>query len=274
MALGGIPFYLENIRKGESFALTIERLCFSPTGALHNEYDNLFKALFNNAEVHQQIVAVLAAYPLGLSHNEILEKTNQKQNNGAYQRAIEELIVSNFISENTPFNKKKRGIFYRLTDEYSIFYHRFIKPNKKYTTGLWQQLSESQTYKIWSGYAFELFCHKHIDSIKQVLGISAVFTEISSLSLLANETTGGLQIDLLIDRKDACINLCEIKFHNAPFTISKDYYEQLAAKRARFIAHTGTKKQVFITFISNHGLSPNAYSKELIDSEIKLSELI
>jgi uncharacterized protein len=274
MALGGIPFYLENIRKGESFAVAIERLCFSPTGALHNEYDNLFKALFNNAEVHQQIVAILAAHPSGLSHKEILEKTNQKQSNGSYQRAIEELLVSDFVSENTPFGKKKRGTFYRLTDEYAIFYHRFIKPNKKYTAGLWQQLAESQTYKIWSGYAFELFCHKHIDTIKHALGISAVFTEIYSLYLPANETADGLQIDLLIDRKDACINLCEIKFHSAPFTISKDYYEQLTAKRARFIAHTGTQKQVFITFISNHGLSPNAYAKELIDSEIKLSDLL
>jgi uncharacterized protein (DUF3820 family) len=270
MSLGGIPFYLENIRKGESFAVAIERLCFSPNGALHNEYDNLFKALFNNAEVHQQIVATLAAHSSGLSHSEILEKMNQKQNNGSYQRAIEELIVS----ETMPFGKKKRGILYRLTDEYSIFYHRFIKPNKKYTQGIWQQLAESQAYKIWSGFAFENFCHKHIDAIKQALGISAVFTEICNLSIPANETAEGVQIDLLIDRKDACINLCEIKFHNAAFTISKDYYEQLLAKRAKFIAHTGTKKQVFITFISNHGLTPNAYAKELVDTEIRLSELI
>jgi uncharacterized protein len=274
MSLGGIPFYLENIRKGESFAVAIERLCFSPNGALHNEYDNLFKALFNNAEVHQQIVATLAAHPSGLSHGEILDKMNQKQSNGSYQRAIDELIVSDFVTETTPFGKKKRGVLYRLTDEYSIFYHRFIKPSKKYTQGMWQQLAESQAYKIWSGFAFENFCHKHIDAIKQTLGISAVFTEIYSLAIPANETAEGVQIDLLIDRKDASINLCEIKFHNAPFTISKAYYQQLLAKRARFIAHTGTKKQVFITFISNHGLTQNAYAKEIIDAEIRLAELV
>ncbi len=274
MSLGGIPFYLENIRKGESFALAIERLCFSPKGALHNEYDNLFKALFSNAEVHQQIVATLAAHPSGLSHSEILEKMKQKQSNGSYQRAIEELIVSDFVVESTPFGKKKRGTIYRLVDEYSIFYHRFIKPNKKYTQGLWQQLAESQAYKIWSGFAFETFCHKHIDAIKQALGISAVFTEIYSLNIPANETAESVQIDLLIDRKDACINLCEIKFHNTPFSISKDYYEQLLAKRARFIAHTGTKKQVFITFISNYPLAANAYSNEIIDVAISLEEFV
>ena len=274
MALGGIPFYLENIRKGESFAAVIERLCFALTGALYNEYDNLFKALFNNAEMHQQIVAVLAAQPSGLSHSEILAKMNQKQSSGSYQRAIDELLVSDFVTEITPFGKRKRGVLYKLTDEYTIFYHRFIKTNKKYTQGVWQQLAESQAYKTWSGLAFENFCYKHIDAIKQTLGISSVFTEIYNLSILANESAEGVQIDLLIDRKDACINLCEIKFYNAPFTISKTYYETLLAKRALFIAHTKTKKQVFITFISNHGLVENAYAKEAVDIELKLSDLL
>jgi uncharacterized protein len=274
MTLGGIPFYLENLRKGESFAAAIERLCFSPTGILHNEYDNLFKALFNNAEVHQQIVATLAAHPNGMSHADILQKMNMKQPSGSYQRAIEELIVSDFITENTPFGKKKRGVLYRITDEYSVFYHRFIKPNRKYTVGMWQQLAESQAYKIWSGYAFETLCHKHIDALKKALGISAVYTEIYSLNMAANDTAEGVQIDLLIDRKDGCINLCEIKFHSGVFTITKAYYEQLLEKRQRFIEHTNTKKQVFLTFITNHGLAANAYAKEIVDADVRLEQLM
>jgi uncharacterized protein len=274
MTLGGIPFYLENIKRGESFAAAIERLCFSPTGILHNEYDNLFKALFNNAEVHQQIVATLAAHPYGMSHAEILQNMGMNQPTGSYQRAIEELIISDFVIENTSFGKKKRGSLYRLVDEYSIFFHRFIKLNKKYTQGMWQQLAESQSYKIWSGYAFETFCHKHIDALKQVLGIAAVFTEIYSLSISNSAEADGLQIDLLIDRKDGCINLCEIKFHNGVFTISKEYYQQLVEKRQRFIDHTGTKKQVFLTFITNHGIAANAYSREIVDVEIRLEQLL
>jgi uncharacterized protein len=274
MSLGGIPFYLENLRKGESFAASIERLCFSPTGILHNEYDNLFKALFNNAEVHQQIVAVLAMHPYGMSHAEILQKMGIKQATGSYQRAIEELIISDFVVENTPFGKKKRGAIYRLIDEYSIFYHRFIKPNKKYTQGMWQQLSESQSYKIWAGYAFESFCHKHIDAIKRALGIAAVFTEIYSLNMPNTDDVEGVQIDLLIDRKDDCINLCEIKFHSGVFTITKDYYQQLIEKKQRFIAQTGTKKQVFLTFITNHGITSNAYASEVVDVDIRLEQLL
>lgn len=274
MTLGGIPFYLENIRKGESFAQTIERLCFSPTGILYNEYDNLFKALFNNAELHQQIVGILATHHQGMSHQEILNKLDKKQADGSYQRAIEELLVSDFIIETTPFGKKKRGKTYRLIDEFSIFYHRFMKPNRKYTQGIWLQLAESQGFKIWSGLAFETLCHKHIDLIKKALGISSVYTEISGFQMAATPEAEGVQIDLLIDRKDNCINLCEIKFHHLPFSINKDYYQQLLTKKERFKQHSGTKKQVFLTFISNHGLLPNAYANEIVDVSLSLEDLV
>jgi uncharacterized protein len=274
MTLGGIPFYLENLRRGESFAVAIERICFSPNGILHNEYTNLFQALFNNAEIHQQIVAVLAGRPHGMSHAEILQQIGMQQPTGSYQRAIEELIISNFLIENSPFGKKKKGSTYRLIDEYSVFYHRFIKPNKKYTPGMWLLLAESQAYKIWAGYAFETLCHKHIDSIKRVLGIAAVYTEINSLHIPATPEAAGFQIDLLIDRKDDCVNLCEIKFYSSPFTITKEYYQQLVEKRQRFIDYTGTKKQVFLTFITNHGVVPNAYSGEIVDAEVRLESLL
>lgn len=294
MALGGIPFYLENLRKGESFAAAIERICFAPNGILHNEYNNLYQALFNNAEMHQQIVAALSTRHYGMLHAEILKEMGMSQPTGSYQRAMEELIVSDFVVENTPLGKQKRGSTYRLVDEYSIFYHRFIQPNKKYSPGIWQQLAESQSYKIWAGYAFENLCHKHIDAIKRALGIAAVYTEISSLRIPASDEApglsaealpadkksrqtgakGGFQIDLLIDRKDNAINLCEIKFHSGPFTITPAYYQQLIEKRQRFIDHTGTSKQVFLTFITNHGITPNAYAQDVVDAEVRLAQLL
>lgn len=274
MALGGIPFYLENLRKGESFSTAIERLCFAPTGILHNEYHNLYQALFNNAEIHQQIVEALSTRHYGMLHAEILQEIGIKQASGSYQRAMEELIVSDFVVENTPLGKQKRGSTYRLVDEYSIFYHRFIHAHKKYSPGVWQQLAESQSYKIWAGYAFETLCHKHVDAIKRVLGIAAVYTEISSMRVPATDGVPGFQIDLLIDRKDDSINLCEIKFHCGPFTITPAYYQQLIEKRQRFIDYTGTKKQVFLTFITNFGVTPNTYAQDVVDAEVPLAQLL
>jgi len=273
MVLGGIPFYLENLRKGESFPVAIERICFSPKGLLHNEYRNLYQALFKNSDLHQSIVAVLAARQYGMTRKELLQELNHPST-GTFQRSLEELMVSDFVIESIPFGKKKRGSFYRLVDEYSIFYHRFIKPNRRFTDGIWLQLSSSQSYKIWTGFAFELLCFKHINVIKKALGISAVYTEISSLRIPATEITDGFQVDLLIDRKDDAINICEVKFYASTFTINKTYYQQLLQKRDRFIQYTGTKKQVFLTFITNHGLTNNAYAREVVDVTLTLEHIM
>ena len=273
MSLGGIPFYLENLRKGESFSSAIERMCFSLSGILKNEYKNLYQALFNHADLHQSIVAALSAQPYGIDRTVILKKLNIKKN-GSYHRALEELIVSDFVTENIPFQKKKKGSVYRLIDEYSLFYHSFIKANQKYIPGMWQQIAQSQAYKIWTGYAFENLCHKHISEIKQALGIGAVYTEISSFRIPGTPEQKGIQIDLLIDRKDDSINICEVKFHRGPYSIDKAYYEKLIDTRQRFIEFTGTRKQVFITLITNHGVKENAYSREIVDSEVTLSDLI
>jgi hypothetical protein len=183
-------------------------------------------------------------------------------------------MISGFVSEENLYGRKKRGSLYRLTDEYSIFYHRFIKPNSKYIKGMWQQLSVSQSYKIWTGYAFESICFKHIDALKSAMGISAVYTEISSMRVVGDKERKGFQVDLIIDRKDDTINLCEVKYYNGPFKITKAYAKQLIYRRQQFIEHTGTRKQVFITFITNYGLNENEYSREVVDSHVELSEIL
>ena len=224
--------------------------------------------------MHVQILTALSDRQYGMTHTEIMQKMGLKQSTGSYQRAIEDLLVSDFIVETASFGKKKRGSIYRLMDEFTIFYHRFMKPNRKYTQGLWQQLAETQSFKIWAGYAFETLCHKHIDVIKRSLGISAVYTEIFSISVPNSQTIQGFQIDLLIDRKDNCINLCEIKFYSGAYTITKEEYEQMLALRQRFIDYTDTKKQVFLTYITNHGVAPNGYAREIVDAEVRLEDLL
>ncbi len=273
MILGGIPYYLEQLKRGESSTIAIERLCFFNDGKLKNEYQNLYKALFKNAENHEAIVKVLANTKSGLTRNEIIKNTKIKTG-GPYNRTIDDLLQSGFIKEFIPFNRKKRGVIYKLNDEYSIFYHKFIKPNSNYTNGMWSQLAASQTYKIWSGYSFELLCFNHIDSIKKALGIAAVFTKISSLRIEGNKYEKGFQIDLIIDRNDAVINLCEIKYYAASFKIDKKYAKELTERKQRFIEHTKTKKQVFTTFITNHPIFENEYKRDVVAVNISLEDFI
>src|SRR5690606_892212 len=113
---------------------------------------------------------------------------------------------------------------------------------KRYTKGMWNQLATTQAYKIWLGYAFETFCYKHITEIKRALGIEAVYTEIATLRVKGNKKKGGFQLDLIIDRMDNTINLCELKFYAAPFSIDKKYGEWLNERKQAFQDETQTKK--------------------------------
>lgn len=138
---------------------------------------------------------------------------------------------------------------------------------------MWLQISASQSYKIWSGFAFEGICLKHIDNIKKSLGISGVYTKSYSFKFTGNKYTKGFQIDLVLDRKDGIINLCEIKYYASVFKIDKKYANHLTERRQEFINQTQTKKQVFNTIITNHGLFQNEYSLDVIDSMIELDDL-
>lgn len=273
MIMGGIPYYLEQIKKGESVAQIIARLCFSETGVLRNEYNNLYKALFENPENHEAIVAALAKSTMGLNRSEILAKS-KVDSGGPYTRAMEDLMVSGFVQEVTAFGRKKRGSTYRLMDEYSVFYHKFIKPNSRKNEDVWKTIYGSQAYASWAGFAFETLCHRHIDQIKSILGISGIYTEHYSYRKQGNSLQQGSQIDLVIDRKDKAINLCECKFYNAEYTITKEYAEKLRNRKQHFINDTKTKKSIYNTLITNYGLAKNEYYLDVVDTEIEVSQLM
>lgn len=272
MVMGGIPYYLEHVRKGESVAAVIDRLCFSEGGLLISEYQNLYKALFKPANDHEAVVDVLAKSRNGLTREELILQSGVKSG-GPYQRVMEDLLLTGFVREEIPFGRKKRGSVYRLADEYSLFYHRFIKLYRKNTPKQWLQLAVAQSYKIWSGYAFENLCLKNVPRIKAALGIRGVYTEASNLYVVGNENTQGFQIDLLIDRKDDAINLVEIKYYSGPFSIDKKYAEELRQKIAAFRTYTGTRKQIFLTMLTNEKILENAYSRELVDAQLTLEDL-
>ncbi len=271
MTMGGIPFYLEQIRRGESPRACVARMCFKSGGILKIEYDNLYKALIEHPAFHESVVAVLAHSKSGLTREEIIKKSKVSPG-GPIQRTLDELKISGFIIEENQFSRKKRGSIYRLIDEYSVFYHRFIKGQKSTKSDLWSQLSASQSYKTWTGYAFETLCLKHLEEIKKALGIAKVYTETSTYQY--QDDHEGMWIDFIIDRKDATINLCECKYYDAPFELSKTYAAELQKRKSVFREKTNTRKSLFTTMITNHPIKVNQYSLEVIDVNITVSELM
>ncbi|MEI9959047.1 MAG: ATP-binding protein [Ferruginibacter sp.] len=272
MIMGGIPYYLKEIKKGASVAQNTDRICFKKNGLLKTEFEKLFNSLFTNADSHIAIVKALASKWKGLTRNDILYSTGFTDG-GNITKVLEELEMSAFISTTQPFGKTKKDKLFRLSDPYSLFYLHFIAAQKKAVEGVFLNISKSPKWQSWCGYAFENTCLSHVDKIINALGIKAIYTETAGYIQKGNSKEQGIQIDLLIDRADRVINICEIKFYDAPFTITKDYAAKLRTAIARFRNATATKKSLFLTMITTYGVEKNIYASELVQNEITLDDL-
>jgi uncharacterized protein len=267
MVLGGIPHYLKEIRPGESFEQAVDRICFSKDGLLRNEFSELYGSLFHKFESHLAVVKALSSKKEGLSRTEIIEKS-KLSSGGTTTLVLQELEESGFIMGYVPFDKNKKEIVYKLADEFTVFYFKFIEKSRASGAGSWIKFSSGTSWKSWSGFAFEALCHKHINQIKAALGISVIHTEVSAWRA-KNEA----QIDLLIDRADHCMNLCEMKFYEGEFIIDKKYAAELQRKTHVFKEKTKTRKSIFITMVTAFGVKANEYKLSRIQNEVVLEDL-
>jgi uncharacterized protein len=272
MVTGGVPHYLKNIQAGESTTQVIDRLCFTKDGLLRNEFKDLYPALFGRADKHIAVIRALANKQSGLTRSEIIDVCSFKSG-GTVSKILDELEESSFITEYLPFGKTMKESIFKLTDEYSLFYLKFIENSKSKGAGTWQLKSTGQSWKTWCGFAFENICLKHIAEIKKTLGISGVYSEQSVWRYTPKADETGVQIDLLIDRQDNCINLVELKFYNTVWVLDKADADNLATKRQVFIEKTGTKKTIFITLITTLGAKSNEYYLQMVQNQLTMTAL-
>jgi AAA+ ATPase superfamily predicted ATPase len=266
IAIGGIPHYLNKIEKGESVVQTIQRLCFDVNGDLVNEFEEIFESLFTHSSSHISMVRALAQTNKGLTREELIVQSNL-HTGGSFTQALEELIASGFVSKYAALNKKSKNTLYRLSDEYSRFYLKYIEPNKNQGANFWKTLFQSQSYLSWAGFNFETICLKHINQIKKALKIEGIHSVNSSW------TSKGTQIDLVIKRDDHWINLCEMKFHSSEYTIEKSELENLRNKITLFKNETRTKDVVAITMITTFGVTENANFHEIVENSFTMDVL-
>jgi uncharacterized protein len=272
MALGGVPHYLKQVKPGMSAAQVIDAACFSKNGFLHTEFDDLFRALFDTSDRHMKVVRTLAAKPIGLTRNELI-KACKLQSGGSTTKLLDDLTESGFITPCVPWGKLAKDSIYKLTDEYARFYIKFIEPNRAGGKGTWMKLAATPSWKSWSGLAFEVISQKHTDAIKMALGISGIYTSTAIWKGKAGRGAQSVQIDLLLDRQDYCINICEMKFYAAPFVIDKKYAAELQQKLHQFKLQTNTRKQLFLTMVTCFGIEPNIYATGLVQHTVTANDL-
>lgn len=269
LVTGGIPFYLDAVRKGESVQQFVDRACFQKEGPLTLEYHALFESLFDNSERHYQLVEALYDKKTGLTRKELIEKTKMASG-GTLSKTLYELEESGFIESFIPYMANKTKAWYKLTDHFILFYLKFMKagPSAK----KWVNVINSPSWKSWSGLAFERLCFYHIKEIQRALRIETIESTVSAWQIKSK--AGGAQIDMLIDRADKIVNVCEIKFYQAEFTITKDYAKKLRNKVSKFSELPANKrKNHFISMITPQGVTKNEYYYELVQNEVVMEDL-
>jgi hypothetical protein len=280
MALGGVPQYLLQVPRGLSASQAIGEVCFGPSGYLSDEFDRLFSSLFDESRQHIQLVRTAARTRKGATRDELMRGAGM-ESGGRLSRQLGELEAAGFLARLVPYGKKSREATYRLIDEYTLFYLKWIDGLPPATlrargSKYWLAKAGSPSYRAWAGYAFEGICLKHSAEIEAALGIDGMANEVGTWHYRPSRgsSDSGAQVDMLIDRPDGVINLCEVKYAAEEFRLTKSYAKDLANKVDVFKERTGTKKEVVVTLITTHGLRPGLWNDEVIDNVVTADALM
>lgn len=256
--MGGVPYYLGLLDKDKGVEANIDRLFFAEHGELKREYPRLYTSLFRNSDIYMKVIEALASCWQGLTRKQISEKINSASG-GTLTKIIRELINCDFVrGYNTRERKiKQKDQIYQLTDLYTLFYMQFCQ---KATTDehYWTNMMGRPLQNTWFGLAFERVCMLHIPQIKQKLGIDRIHTEYYSWR--SKESVPAAQIDFIIERADNLTHVCEIKYSQMPYTVTKDEESRIRNRIADFIAETNIRTGIMPTLITTYGLRANAHS--------------
>lgn len=263
MILGGIPYYLHLLDKSLSLAQNVDRLFFEESALLADEFNNLYSSLFKKAGEYVKIITLLSKKKSGYTRSELTESLKLKTG-GGFTRRLEELEQCGFIRKYLPISGKTH--IYQLVDFFTLFYLQFGGEKATFDSNMWMHLQTSSKYNTWLGLSFERLCFAHIHQIQHALGISGVGTKTYALQ------TSSAQMNMVIDRADNIVNLCEMKYTGCAFALSKTEAEKLQ-KRISELSLLLHKKGVMAVLITDSSAKRNEYYNQLIYNNITLKDL-
>ena len=270
MIVGGVPYYLRYFRKGLSLSQNVDSLFFSEDAKLKYEYDRLFSSAFSNPGIVKSVVDFLYTKNAGYTRKEITEGLHITDG-GTITACLNALVSGDFVMKYVPFGTSRKQEHYRLIDLFCIFYLRFVRGTQGMSDLFWEQNVKSQPVVSWRGIAFENLCFRHIRQIKKALGISGVASRQSAWSKRGDDIDGA-QIDMLIDRNDNIVNMCELKFYSEEFAVNREYYRTIMHRMELLSAELPKKTAIHSTLITTYGLEYNEYSG-IFDRVVPLDDL-
>ena len=271
MFLGGIPFYLSLLEPKKSLVQNIDMLCFRRGGELQMEFNELYNALFSDADSYVEVVKLLAAHRNGLTKSEL--SSFLKFDGSRLAKILINLERCDFVIKFRYYRKKTKDCVYKLIDFYTLFYLKYIEPNiENFDEQWWSRNYNSHSVESWQGLTFELLCLMHIPQIRKALGINGIATDISAWFYRGESGLRGSQVDLIIERADRIIHLCEVKFSVGKYRISADLEQKIRERMMLFREKTHTTKSLTNIFITTYGVLLGEHSS-VVDGEVTLDDL-
>ena len=270
MVMGGIPYYWNYLQKDKSPAQNINDMFFAANGELRDEYRHLYASLFRKPQRHIAIVSALGRKKVGMTRYELLKATHATDN-GAFSKALSELVECGFVRRYRMPGKKSHDAVYQLIDNFTLFHYRFLENLDEGEDGSWEALQNLPSANVWRGLSFERVCLAHIDQIKRKLGISGILTRQYAWTSSEHDKDGA-QIDLLIERADDAVNICEMKYSTDKYEITKEEHRKMLHRREVFVREQKLKGAAYLTFVTTCGVLHNAYWND-IQSEVMLDDL-
>ena len=259
MILGGVPYYLNYLQRNYSLSQSIDFIFYEQNAKLNNEFKRLFASTFKDAGFIEKIIRLLNKNSYGYTRGEIIKKLKLKSG-AKISKTLDSLVISDFVLKYYPFGLGKRDAHYKLIDPFCLFYLRFVEGKESIDRDFFQQNVNSQSIISWRGLAFENLCFNHVGQIKKALGISGVSSSQFLWSKKGEDGYKGTQIDLLIDRKDNVVDMCEMKFYGSNFVVDKKYHEILSNRFNLLFEQINKKQIIHNILVTTYGLNRNEYS--------------
>lgn len=263
--MGGVPYYWTKLEPSKSMGQNINDLFFKEGGELHNEFNFIYASMFKSPEKYVKVVETLSGRKSGLTRDEIIKK-GKLDSSGQLSSILEDLIECGFVRKYCHLDKRLRDAIYQLVDCYTLFYYQFVKMAHGVDDEYWTKLLRTPAYNTWCGLAFERVCLLHSRQIKAALGISGIMANIFSWHVKGNDVHPGVQIDLLIDRSDNVINICEMKYAPNGYSMTAAALESINKKVVVLQHYIPARKFISPVLITSNGIIRNKYSDDIRQS--------
>lgn len=261
MAMGGVPYYWTKLEPDKSMGMNINNLFFKEEGELHDEFIYIYSSMFNSPEKYIKVVEVLSGKKSGLTRDEIINKA-KLDNNGHVSQVLEDLIECGFVRKYCHTDKRLKDALYQLVDCYTLFYYQFVKNAHGIDEDYWVRVMHTPAYNTWCGLAFERVCLLHTRQIKSALGISGIMANLYSWHTKRTDEHPGVQIDLIIDRSDNVVNVCEMKYAPNGYRLTGEELNKIRNRLSVFSMYLLQSKFAQSVLITSNGVLPNSNSFE------------